>query len=87
MIATIMNWLKRTFWRERYDDVNELYLKTFQVIKFADNKIKLKKSYLLLEKLEKMTFEKYNNPSWMINRNNTLKLLWLQKFRRLTTRG
>jgi hypothetical protein len=87
MVRDIINWLKRKLWPVRYDDVNDLYNKTFQTIKSANNKIKLKRSYILLEQLEELTFEKYNNPPWMINRNNTLKLLWLQKFRRLTIRG
>jgi hypothetical protein len=81
----IIDWFKKVF--IRHDDIDQLYLLTYHAIKSANTKFKLKKSYILLQKLEEVTFMQYNNPSWMINRNTTLKLLWLQKFRRLTLRG
>lgn len=65
-----------------YDDVNLLYTKTFDSIKYSNTKLRLKRSYHLLQQLEDLTFNKYDNPQWMVNRNNTLKLLWIQKFRK-----
>ena len=69
--------------KPKYGDVNSLYEKAHRQIKNANSRFKLKKALRTLEDLDNITHEQYNNPTWMRNRNHTLKMLWFLKYNRM----
>lgn len=85
MIKRMLYQLKKLFNIKtgEFEDANLFYEEVYLQIKRAKSRAKLRQAAKELVKLDKVTREKYGNPTWMRNRNHTLKMLWILKFNKL----